>query len=43
MPQSVGNLVKMAGWRVEQLAWEGSTNSQLRTTAGGEVMKDIPR
>jgi tetratricopeptide (TPR) repeat protein len=43
MPQSVGNLVKMAGWRVEQLAWEGSTNSQLRTTAGGEVIKNIPR
>lgn len=43
MPQSVGNLVKMAGWRVEQLAWEGSTNTQLRTTAGAEVMKNIPR
>ncbi len=43
MPQSVGNLVKMAGWRVEQLAWEGSTNGQLRVTAGAEVMKNIPR
>ncbi|MEI6871598.1 MAG: tetratricopeptide repeat protein, partial [Verrucomicrobiota bacterium] len=43
MPQSVGNLVKMAGWRVEQLAWEGSTNGQLRVTAGAEVMKSIPR
>ena len=43
MPQSVGNLVKMASWRIEQLAWESTTNGQLRTTAGAEVMKNIPR
>jgi len=39
MPQSVGNLVKMAAWRVEQLAWEGVTSKQLRSTAGTEVLR----
>ena len=39
MPQSVGNLVKMAAWRVEQLAWEGATSKQLRSTAGTEVLR----
>lgn len=43
MPQSVGNLVKMAAWRVEQLAWEGVTVKQLRSTAGTEVMRPLSR
>jgi hypothetical protein len=43
MPQSVGNLVKMAAWRVEQLAWEGVTVKQLRSTAGTEVMRPVSR
>lgn len=43
MPQSIGNLVKMAAWRVEQLAWEGATAKQLRSTAGNEVMKPVSR
>jgi tetratricopeptide (TPR) repeat protein len=43
MPQSVGNLVKMAAWRVEQLAWEGATVKQLRSTAGNEVLRPILR
>ena len=43
MPQSAGNLVKMAAWRVEQLAWENATSSQLRSTAGNEVPSAVPR
>jgi tetratricopeptide (TPR) repeat protein len=43
MPQSVGNLVKMAARRVEQLAWEGATSKQLRSTAGNEVTKSVLR
>lgn len=43
MPQSVGNLVKMAAWRVEQLAWEGVTTKQLRSTAGNEVLRPLAR
>ena len=43
MPQSVGNLVKMAAWRVEQLAWEGVTTKQLRSTAGNEVLRPVSR
>ena len=43
MPQSVGNLVKMAAWRVEQLSWEGATSKQLRSTAGTEVPRSVSR
>jgi tetratricopeptide (TPR) repeat protein len=34
MPQSVANLVEMAAWRVEQLAWDSDVHSKLRAVAG---------
>ena len=43
MPQSVGNLVKMAAWRVEQMSWEGTTTAQLRSVVGNEVTKPAVR
>ena len=43
MPQSVGNLVKMASWRVEQLSWDSSVKGQLRSTAGTEVVPAVSR
>ena len=36
MPQSVANLVQMAGWRSEQLSWEGAVHGKLRTLAGAD-------
>jgi tetratricopeptide (TPR) repeat protein len=43
MPQSVGNLVKMASWRVDQLSWDTSVRGQLRSTAGTEVVPTASR
>ena len=34
MPQSVANLVEMAAWRVDQLAWDSDVHSKLRAVAG---------
>jgi tetratricopeptide (TPR) repeat protein len=43
MPQSVANLVEMAGWRVEQLAWDSNLNSKLRAVAGAETGRSTSR
>ena len=43
MPQSVGNLVKMAAWRVDQLSWDSTVRGQLRSTAGTEVVPPVAR
>jgi hypothetical protein len=43
MPQSVANLVQMAGWRIEQLAWDSQVNAKLRAVAGVDLNKPVPR
>ena len=43
MPQSVANLVQMAGWRVEQLAWDTDVNGKLRAVAGADPARSVPK
>jgi hypothetical protein len=43
MPQSVANLVQMAGWRVEQLAWDTDVNAKLRAVAGADPARSVPK
>lgn len=43
MPQSVANLVQMAGWRVEQLEWDSVVNTKLRAVAGMDLSRPVPK
>jgi hypothetical protein len=43
MPQSIANLVQMAGWRVDQLAWDSQINAKIRAVAGVTPGQSVPK